>query len=386
MPASRTFQIFVKPVGATCNMECTYCYYLSKSLRSGGLSPALMPGIILEEYIVQHIEACPDHEIRFSWHGGEPTLFGLDMFRRIIELQRRYCPSDRRIQNGIQTNGTLLTEDWGRFLADEGFIIGLSLDGPEDLHDRFRRDKKGAPSFKDTMRGYSILRRYHVSIEFLCVLNVENVLQPQKVYQFFKEIDAASISFLPLVTFDPDRQKKVTEDSVPPDAFGAFLCAVFDEWKDKDIGRIKIQIFEEALRSAFGQEHSLCLFRETCGDIPVVEHNGDFYSCDHYVDDSHRIGNIIEKSLVEMLESPEQRAFGMIKRDTLPATCLRCKVLEMCHGGCPKNRFIRTPEGETGLNYLCSGYRRFFSHCRPFVEDVATVWRQQIKRKDNPSE
>ena len=233
-------------------MECTYCYYLEKKRISGGLSPALMPDIVLEEYIVQHIKACPDREIRFSWHGGEPTLFGLDMFKRITELQRRHCPADRRILNGIQTNGTLLTDSWGRFLADEGFFVGLSLDGPEEEHNRFRRDKKGRPSFRETMRGYSILRRYHIPTEFLCVINAENVFQPEKVYQFFKDIDAAFISFLPLVTFDPFRQEKVTEESVPSDAYGEFLCSVFDVWKESDIGRVKIQIIEEALRSAFG--------------------------------------------------------------------------------------------------------------------------------------
>ncbi|MBU1339525.1 MAG: SPASM domain-containing protein, partial [Acidobacteria bacterium] len=202
-----------------------------------------------------------------------------------------------------------------------------------------------------------------------------NVVQPLDIYSFFREIGAGCISFLPLVTPDPDRREKISESSVPARAFGEFLCDVFDEWKSRDIGRIKIQIVEEALRTAFGQEHSLCIFRETCGDIPVIEHNGDFYSCDHYVDKKHRIGNLIETSLVEMMESPQQRAFGRAKRDSLPAHCRRCEVLDMCNGECPKNRFIRTPDGERGLNFLCEGYLRFFAHCRPFVQDVAAVWK-----------
>ncbi|MCG2815150.1 MAG: SPASM domain-containing protein [Candidatus Aminicenantes bacterium] len=343
MPASRSFQIFIKPVGALCNLGCGYCYYLEKAGIPGGTSPSRMPDIVLEEYIVQHIEACPDRDIRFSWHGGEPTLLGLDTFRLIMDFQRRHCPPGRTIFNGIQTNGTLLTENWGRFLADEGFVVGLSLDGPEDVHNRFRKDKKGRSTYKKTMRGYSILRRHGVPTDILCVVNSLNVFHPLNVYSFFREIGANDVSFLPLVTPDPDRREKISEGSVPA--------------------------------RAFGQEHSLCIFRETCGDIPVIEHNGDFYSCDHYVDKKHRIGNLIETSLVEMMESPQQRAFGRAKRDSLPAHCRRCEVLDMCNGECPKNRFIRTPDGERGLNFLCEGYLRFFAHCRPFVQDVAAVWK-----------
>jgi uncharacterized protein len=375
--ASRGFQVFVKPIGSACNLDCRYCYYLEKgSLYPGGGS-SRMPDDILEEYIAQHIEASPDEVIRFSWHGGEPTLLGLDYFRRIVELQRRHQPPDRRIANGIQTNGTLLDEDWCRFLAAEGFAVGLSLDGPQEMHDRYRVTRDGEPTHERAMLGYRLLRRHRVNTDILCVVNAHNVRFPLKVYRFLKKIDAQYITFLPMVEPQTGAEGGVSPISVPAEAWGAFLCAVFDEWRDRDIGRVKVQIFEEATRTAFNQEHSICIFRPTCGDIPVVEHNGDFYSCDHYVDVEHRLGNIVETPLVELLESPAQRAFGRAKLEALPRYCRGCEVRAMCNGGCPKNRFLETPDGEPGLNYLCAGYRRFFNHCRPFVSEVAALWRRQ---------
>ena len=227
------------------------------------------------------------------------------------------------------------------------------------------------------MRGYEILRRHGVSTDILCVVSAASAVRPLEVYRFFKRIEAPYLTFLPLVEQAPTAEGGVSADTVPAEAWGDFLCAVFDEWVGGDIGRVKVQIFEEAARTAFGQEHSLCIFRPVCGDIPVVEHNGDFYSCDHFVDPGHRIGNIRETPLVDLLESPAQRAFGQAKRDTLPGYCRDCEVLAMCHGECPKNRFLRTPDGEAGLNYLCAGYRRFFNHGRPFVDAVAAEWRRQ---------
>lgn len=372
----RGFQVFVKPVGSLCNLACGYCYYLKK----GGLYPdgvpARMADDVLESYIAQHIAASPDEIIRFSWHGGEPTAFGLDAFRRITAIQRKHRPAGRAIANGLQTNGTLLDEEWGRFLAAEGFSVGLSLDGPRALHDRFRRTRDGKPTFDQTMRGYEILRRHGVATDILCVVNAVNVGFPLNVYRFFKRIGAAYVSFLPLVERLDGTAVTVTADSVPSEAWGDFLCALFDEWVESDIGQIKVQIFEEAARTAFGQDHSLCIFRPTCGDIPVVERNGDFYSCDHYVDAAHRLGSIRETPLAALLESPAQRAFGQAKLDALPRICLSCEVRAMCHGECPKNRFLNTPDGEAGWNYLCPGYRRFFNHARPFVEAVAAEWRR----------
>ena len=373
--ASRGFQVFVKPIGALCNLDCSYCYYLKKERLYPESETFQMTDETLEDYIVQHIDASPDEVIRFSWHGGEPTVLGLDYFRRIVELQRKHQPPDRSIVNGIQTNGTLLDDNWCNFFAQEGFAVGVSMDGPPEMHDLHRVNKDGKPTHWLTMRGYKLLRKHGVYTDILCVVNAENVRFPLQVYRFFKQINAQYITFLPLV--EPDDRGGVTHDSVPAEAWGEFLCTVFDEWIDGDIGRVKVQIFEEAARTAFNQEHSLCIFRPTCGDIPIVEHNGDFYSCDHFVDDEHHLGNIRETPLVELLESPAQRAFGRDKLETLPRYCLECGVKAMCNGGCPRNRFILTPDGETGLNYLCAGYKRFFAHCQPFISEVAALWGRQ---------
>jgi uncharacterized protein len=376
--ASREFQVFVKPIGAVCNLACHYCYYLKKRQIYPKSESFPMPDDILEEYIVQHIEAYPDDTIRFSWHGGEPTVLGLDYFRKIVALQRKHRSSDQSILNGMQTNGTLLDKNWCRFLADESFAVGLSLDGPKEKHDRYRLTKDYKSTFADTIRGYKLLREHGVNCDILCVVNAHNVLHPEEVYRFFKEIGAPYVSFLPMVERQPEADGGVSPDTMPAEAWGDFLCTIFDEWVEQDIGQVKVQIFEEATRTAFDQEHSLCIFRPICGDIPVVEHNGDFYSCDHFVDTDHRLGNIMETPLVELLESPAQRAFGQAKLDTLPRYCLECEVRDMCNGECPKNRFIRTPDGESGLNYLCAGYKRFFTHCRPFVQEVARQWRKQM--------
>ncbi len=330
-----------------------------------------MPDEILEEYIAQHIKASSETVIRFSWHGGEPTMLGLDYFRKIVTLQRKHKPPNRRIANGIQTNGTLLNEDWCSFFASEGFSVGLSLDGPQEMHDQYRVTKKQKSTHKLVMRGYKLLQKYRVYTDILCVVNSYNVQFPLQVYRFFKQINARYISFLPLVERQTDSETGVSNISVSAEAWGTFLCTIFDEWRDRDIGRVKVQIFEEATITAFNQEHSLCIFQPTCGDIPVVEHNGDFYSCDHFVDVEHCLGNIKETPLVELLESPEQRAFGKAKLETLPKNCQECEVRIMCNGGCPKNRFLKTLDGELGLNYLCAGYKRFFTHCQPFVLAVA---------------
>ncbi len=377
LKVSCEFQVFVKPVGSICNLACHYCYYLEKEhLYSKGESFRMLDDI-LEKYVVQHIDASPDSVIQFSWHGGEPTVLGLDYFRRIVALQHKHQPAGRRILNGIQTNGTLLDEDWCRFLAAEGFAVGLSLDGPQEMHDRYRITKDGGPTFEQAMRGYRLLQKHRVLCEILCVANAHNVQYPIEVYRFLKQINAHYVSFLPLVEREPEAQGGVSDRTVPPDAWGGFLCAIFDEWMAQDIGRVKVQIFEEAARPAFGQEHTLCIFRKTCGGVPVIEHNGDFFSCDHFVDDEHRLGNIQSTPLVELLDSPRQRAFGQAKWDTLPRCCRACEVRAMCNGGCPKDRFLRTPDGETGLNYLCAGYRRFFTHCRPLVAEIAAVWRRR---------
>jgi len=385
--ASREFQVFAKPVGSICNLGCHYCYYLEKEQLYPKGKPFRMSEEILEEYIVQHIEAFPGPVINFSWHGGEPTMLGVNYFRKIVALQQKHRPPGRRITNGIQTNGTLLDEDWCRFLAKEGFGVGLSLDGPQDLHDRYRVTKRqGNPTHEQAMRGYNLLRRNKIPIDILCVVHSDNVQYPVPVYEFFKQIGAQYLTFLPLVELQPSAEFGVSRRSVKPDDWGTFLCNIFDEWTRQDIGRVKIQIFEEAARTAFDQEHALCIFRKTCGDIPVIEHNGDFFTCDHFVNPKHRLGNILETHLVELIESPAQRAFGQSKSNALPRYCLSCEVLDMCYGGCPKDRILHAPDGETGLNYLCMGYKRFFTHCRPFIAELSALsHHQDLERQRGPT-
>lgn len=362
------FQVFIKPVGARCNLNCSYCYYLDKQKLypdHGGC----FPNDLLEKYIIRQIEAAQGPNLFFSWHGGEPTLAGLEFFKRVVSLQKSHLHEKQRIINGIQTNGTLLNDEWIDFFKKENFIVGISMDGPEKFHSVNRLRKDGRTSFDESLRGYQLLRKNEIPTEILCVVSASNVDYPLEVYRFFKDLDASFITFIPLVS--KIRQGKVTEQAVNPESFGRFLCTIFDEWKRSDIGRIKIQIIEEALRTAFGQGHTLCIFKETCGRVPVIEQNGDFYSCDHFVDREHLIGNINNQSLTELLEDPRQIVFGKQKYDSLSKYCLGCEVLNMCNGACPKDRFINTPEGEAGLNYLCKGYKLFFNHIRPFAELVA---------------
>jgi len=367
------FQVFVKPVGANCNLACSYCYYLDKNQLFPEAGVQRMPDHLLELYITQHIQASSEQTIFFSWHGGEPTLAGLNYFRRIIEIQKKHLLQNRSVLNGIQTNGTLLNDEWCQFLKKENFIVGISLDGPEKFHSSNRFRKDGKSSFIEVLRGFQLLKSHEIPCEILCVVNAQNVTSPLEVYRFFKSLNAEFLTFIPLVEwFSPDI---LSERTVPVRAFGEFLCAIFDEWKTQDIGTVKIQAFEEALRTAFGLDHSLCIFKPTCGRVPVVERNGDFYSCDHFVDSVHLIGNIQDKTLGEMLESPQQMVFGQAKFDSLPKYCLNCEVLNMCNGACPKDRFIETPDGEPELNYLCEGYKLFFNHCKPFVDQVAAVWK-----------
>ncbi len=374
--AFREFQVFAKPAGPLCNLACSYCYYLEKKqLYRNDI--ARMPEDILETYIRQHIEATTDPVITFSWHGGEPLIAGLDFYRKAVAIQKKLCPSGKIIGNGIQTNAVLLDNAWCQFLAEEEFMVGISLDGPEGLHNCYRKTKDGQDTFKKVLQGYDTLVMHGIDPEILCVVNAANVRYPLEVYRFFRHLGALCITFIPLV--EPDPEKVVSERSVRAEAFGTFLCTVFDEWIDRDIGKVKVQIFEETLRTAFGQEHTLCIFKPECGGVPVVEHNGDFFSCDHFVNREHRLGNIRDFPLEDFLDSDKQKAFGQAKLNTLPRYCIDCEVRDMCNGECPKNRFINTPDGEPGLNYLCAGYKKFFNHCRPFTGEVARAWQRSIK-------
>ena len=376
--ASREFQVFAKPVGSSCNLRCSYCYYLGKKNLYPDSDRFLMTDDLLEKYILQHIEASTDNIITFSWHGGEPLLAGIGFYEKVMRLQKKYGPAGSIIINGIQTNGTLLDERWCHFLAENNFVVGVSIDGPAEFHNQNRRTKENTNSFLNVIRGYELLKNHGILPEILCVINADNVNHPLSVYNLFKQLGAEYMTFLPLVEQEPGSTTGVNKNSVPSKEFGMFLSAIFDEWVENDIGRIKIQIFEEAARTAFNQEHTLCIFRVNCGGVPVVEHNGDFYSCDHYVDREHLLGNLNDNSLSYFLDCDKQKAFGEAKSHSLPQYCLNCEVKSMCNGECPKNRFIQTPDGEPGLNYLCSGYKYFFNHCRPFVDAIAVAWRKQI--------
>ncbi|HEY3305398.1 MAG TPA: anaerobic sulfatase maturase [Candidatus Binatia bacterium] len=370
--ALREFQVMAKPIGAICNLDCHYCYYLKKEFLYPEGNAFRMSDEVLERYVVQQIEAAPGPMVNFAWHGGEPTALGLAYFQKIVALQRKHRPEGKKISNGIQTNGTLLDEKWCRFFAAERFQVGLSIDGPRELHDPYRVDKGQKPTHKQVLRAFRLLTEHRVHCDVLCVVHDRNVRYPTQVYRFFKEIGVEFLQFLPLV--EKVEGGGVSPRTAPAEAFGAFLCAIFDEWVRNDVGKVAIQIFDEAARPPAGLDHSLCIFRETCGDVPVVEHNGDFFSCDHFVEPEYRVGNIGEKHLGELVESPAQRAFGESKRDSLPRYCRECEVLAMCNGGCPKDRFIRTPDGEEGLNYLCAGYKRFFIHSRPHLKRMVELW------------
>jgi uncharacterized protein len=373
----REFQVFAKPVGSSCNLRCVYCYYLGKKDLYPDISHFCMEDNVLEQYIIQHMEASTEPVVEFSWHGGEPLMAGIEFYRRALKFQRIHKPENKVVLNGIQTNGTLIDEKWSSFFSENNFVIGISIDGPAQFHNISRRTKNDGPTWQSVMNGFRLLKKHGIIPEVLCVVNSDNVKQPLEIYNFCKQLNVRYITFIPLVMADTGSITGVTEESVPAEAFGYFLRRIFDQWVENDIGNIKIQIFEEAARVAFNQEHTLCIFKVNCGGVPVVEFNGDFYSCDHYVDNEHNLGNIREKSLSFFLDSKRQREFGLAKSNTLPRYCSECEVRQMCNGECPKNRFILTPDGEAGLNYLCKGYKYFFNHISPFVEAIAEAWKNQ---------
>jgi uncharacterized protein len=368
MAVEREFQVFTKPVGPKCNLGCSYCYYLAANT-----SNHLMSDETLELYIRQLIDATTEQFITFSWHGGEPLLAGIEFYEKALEFQSIYKPEGKIILNGIQTNCTLITEKWCEFFSANNFAVGVSIDGPEVFHNRNRVTKNGDPTWHSVVRGILLLERYGIVPELLCVVNSENVYHPAEVYKFLKSLGVSNITFLPLVERLPGSDN-VTSRSVPSDDFGTFLCKIFDDWSENDIGEVKVQLFEEALRTAFNQPHTLCVFKENCGGVPVIEHDGDFYSCDHYVNREHLLGNIHDASIAKMLDSERQSEFGF-RKSKLPSYCKTCDVVSLCNGECPRNRFILAPDGEYGLNYLCEGYRKFFRHCRPFIDAVSEVYK-----------
>ncbi len=358
--------VMAKPAGPICNMRCGYCYYLGKeSLFHGG--PGRMPESLLESYIVQRLEASAGPVTHFEWHGGEPTILGVEYFKAIVRIQRGRRPRGRKITNGLQTNGLLIDEAWAEFLSREGFSVGLSLDGPADLHDGLRRTTEGGETHARVVKAFALLKSYGVFCNVLCVLHLYNAPEPDRVYDFFKELGVTHLQFLPLAASNGA--------AASPEAIGAFLCRVFDRWMGGDVGRMVIQTFDEALRPLYGIPHALCVHRETCGNVAVLERDGGFYMCDHFVDPAHLIGNLKERSLAEMAADPRMIAFGRAKRDSLLKICRECDVLDMCNGGCPKDRMERAPDGAGGLNSLCPAYRSFFRHCRPELTRLAAHMR-----------
>ena len=373
------FQVMVKPHGPVCNLDCKYCYYLCKE----ALYPASsfrMTYRVLEVFTRDYIQAQAVPEVVFVWQGGEPTLMGLEFFRHAVELQAQYRRPHMRIHNALQTNGTLLNDDWCRFFREHDFLIGVSLDGPRDLHDALRTDRCGQPTFERVIAGINLLKQHGVEFNVLTAVHAANAPHPLEVYRFLRdEVGAAFIQFIPVVErgIDPDRQagQCVSTHSVTARQYGEFLCSIFDEWVRRDVGRTYVQIFDMALSAWVGQMPTLCVMAETCGLAMVLEHNGDLYSCDHFVEPRHRLGNILDTPLATLATSVQQRLFGLAKRERLPDYCRACPVYFVCHGGCPKDRFLRTPDGEPGLNYLCEGFRRFFTHIEQPMRFMATELR-----------
>jgi uncharacterized protein len=373
------FHIMSKPVGPICNLDCKYCFYLEKERlypeKAGNatVSRWSMGDELLESYIRQYIEAQPIPVITFAWQGGEPTLLGVDYFRKVAALQQKYA-GGRTIDNQFQTNGVLLDDQWCEFLATSKFLVGLSIDGPRHLHDRYRVDKGGAPTFDKVMHGLRLLKQYRIEFNTLTVVQRDNSQHPLEVYRFLKEVGSGFMQFIPVVE---RAGEEVTDWSVESLQYGTFLNAIFDEWVRNDVGRFYIQIFDVALESWVGMQPSLCVFRETCGSAMAIEHNGDLYSCDHFVYPQYRLGNLNARSLGDMVRSGAQTAFGEAKRDTLPRYCRECDVRFACNGECPKHRFTLTPDGEAGLNYLCSGYKLFFHHIDPYMKFMAAELRAE---------
>ena len=418
MPAAadhpRAIHVMTKPVGPICNLDCKYCFYLEKENLYPATEKWRMSDEVLEQYVRQYIAAQGGDEVNFAWQGGEPTLLGVDFFRKVVSLQRQFA-SGKKVSNALQTNGTLLDDEWCSFLAENQFLVGLSIDGPRELHDTYRVDKRQQPTFDAVMRGLELLKKHKTEFNTLTVVNRANSRRPLDVYRFLREIGSGFIQFIPLVErrasegmlkvlpldfagppvpgepVDPD--SPVTDWSVEARQYGAFLCTIFDEWVRRDVGRVFVQLFDVALGNWMGLGSSLCVFAEKCGHAMALEHNGDLYACDHYVYPRYKLGNLMNVSLGEMADSEQQRRFGADKSDTLPEYCKRCEVRFACNGECPKHRFVRTPTGEEGLNYLCPAYKKFFNHVDPYMQTMAELLHARrpaaeimgiIRERENP--
>lgn len=377
-PFCTPLYVMAKPIGARCNLACTYCYYLDKQslYREQDM---VMSDAMLERFVREYIEAQTSPMIQFTWHGGEPLLRPLSFYQRALQWQQHYG-AGRQIDNCIQTNGTLLTEEWARFLHDNQWLVGVSIDGPQEFHDEYRRNRGGRSSWAKVRRGIDLLNRFHVEWNAMAVVNDFNAAYPLDFYRFFRdELQCRYLQFTPIVETKPDAEGRpqLTDFSVTPEAWGHFLCAVFDEWVRHDVGEMFVQLFEATLANWMGLTPGVCSMARECGHAGVMEWNGDVYSCDHFVTPTHRLGNIREHSLYQLMHSPQQQRFGALKREALPASCQECPWLFACHGECPKNRIVDPDTGaiathDLGLtprtNYLCKGYRQFFAHVAPYMD------------------
>lgn len=377
------FHVMAKPTGSACNLRCDYCFFLRKEKLYPG-SDFRMADEVHEAYIRQLLEAHQVSQVTVAWQGGEPTLMGLDFFRRSMELQKKFAKPGTQIENTFQTNGILLNDEWCRLFHENKFLIGLSMDGPKELHDFYRKDQGGHGTFDRVMRAARLLQRHKVEFNILCTVNSRNGSHPLEVYRFFRdELKTNYIQFIPIVErIDEDgetgfqRGNKVTDRSVRPEQWGPFLMKIFDEWVKRDVGRTFVANFDGALAGWLGMAGTVCIFGPACGLALALEHNGDLYSCDHFVEPEHLLGNILSAPMAELVSSGKQRRFGEDKRDKLPQYCRDCKFIHICNGECPKNRFDQTPDGEPGLNYLCEGYKAFFEHADRSMKIMAELIRQ----------
>jgi len=399
------FHLLAKPTGAICNLDCAYCFFLSKELLYPG-SAFRMTDEVLRAYLQQLFASHEVPEVVVAWQGGEPTLMGLDFFKRAVELAEGYKRPGQSVTYTMQTNGTRLNDEWCAFFREHNFLIGLSLDGPAELHDPYRVDKKGQGTFDQVMNGWALLHKHKVDMNILCAVHAANVAHPLQVYRFFRDgLEARFLQFIPIVErLTPETRplagkgwgvaagaqrplyrqvgRGVSHRSVKPRQWGRFLIDIFDEWVRHDVGKVFVQAFDAALANWYGGPAGVCVFQETCGLALALEHNGDLYACDHFVEPGYHRGNILETPLSRMVASPDQRRFGLDKRDTLPAYCRTCDVRFACHGECPRNRFLKTPAGEEGLNYLCAGYKLFFLHIVRPMRIMADL----LRRRRAPAE
>lgn len=388
-PFARPLYVMLKPVGASCNLRCKYCYYLEKANLYKHTPTRVLSEEMLEQFTKEYIEAQTMSQVLFTWHGGETLMRPLSFFRKAVELQKKYA-GGRRIDNTIQTNGTLLTDEWCEFLHENNWLVGVSIDGPQEFHDEYRRTATGAPSWVKVMRGIQLLNKHNVEWNAMAVVNDFNADYPLDFYHFFKDNGCKYLQITPIVerivnhedgrhlaTLTDSDEAPLADFSVTPEQWGSFLCAIFDEWVRHDVGQTYVELFDCILANWVGETPGICVYAKECGHAGVMEFNGDVYSCDHFVFPEYRLGNIREKSIAEMLYGKQQQQFSKLKSQSLPKECCECKWLFACNGECPKNRFIKDCYGNPGKNYLCQGYRMFFEHVAPYMDFMKNEYLNQ---------